>query len=462
MITHPLTKPRPTPGSYAAPSKFDWFADDAFCDAFGDQPLGLTDRRALACVCKRQRDTQAHYFLTQRVLRVYPADCTQANAEFIFGGGDAKALCVSLQVDDDVCLLPMDMLCQWYAYQDKPVLVPDSDNLVAAFFLGRFFAHHSSGTMAFRMPPIDPYSDDEEEEASAPMVEYQVGQGLVDLGSGKGTFGDYESDETCLHLWQALAGVCYEAARRRIDEAKLKESNRPTFLDMRHLMLDDAGVNALRRKINDKAVVNLHLGATISPLSWGLFRPLVRGEMFPLLEVLRLDENHHFCTHGTRMLTCAAQKGALPRLRVLSLEECGILDEQMQEICKCFEHLRDLTVLNIGRNLWGNAGLHELMTYGPKLTNLINLSIPDLEPKLTSRILKRFAAWIEDGSGWRHIESVRLCCEDDLRPGEELNPEGDHMDWEYQKAADAVDAAVKFCVARKRWEEVRPDLEFLV
>ena len=102
--------------------------------------------------------------------------------------------------------------------------------------------------------------------------------------------------------------------------------------------------------------------------------------------------------------------------------------------------------------------MNHLMTHGPKLKRMINLSIPDLEPKLTWRMLNRFAAWIVDESGWKHLESVRLCCEDGLHPDEELNPDlGGDQGWDYKKAAEAVDAAVKFCVARKRWEENRPD-----
>jgi hypothetical protein len=432
----------------------DWFTDDAFCDAFGDHPLGLTDRRALACTCKKQRDVQAHCFSTQRVLRVYPEDCTQANAEFVLRKVPSKNPDAALQVEDDVCLQPMNRLCRWYSYQTKPMDINRTKTLTGPFFLGRFCAHHSSGAMRFRMTYDDDDSDDDQDN----VVTHPVTPIIMGLDEGEDVGPNWMSNcEWHKHVWAALAGVHYEGARRRIDRKTREYNGEVQFLNLRHLHLDDAGVDALRPKINDFAVKTLNLVDTITPLSWGFFGPLVRGHMFPWVDALHLDENEFFGKEGARMLSRAVKSGLLRRLQHLSLQECGLIDSDIRELSTCFEHWPCLRYLSIGKNIWGDEGLRHFMQHGAKLQALNQLRIFDLEPGFSWRVLNAFAVWIVDESGWTLIRTIRLCEDFTYDNGFALNPGTGDPNWRYANAAKAVESALKFCEARHRWDVERPN-----
>jgi len=433
----------------------DWFTDDAFCDAFGDHPLGLTDRRTLACTCKKQRDVQANCYATQRVLRVYPEDCTQANAEFVLRKLPSKNPDLALQVEDDLCLLPMNRLCLWYAYSTKPMFINRTKTLTSPFFLGRFFAHHSSGAMRFDMT----YDDDDDDMSVDSDVTHRVAPILMGLERCEDVSPNWMCDcEMHKHAWAALAGVHYEAARRRIDSGNQDHPEEgPRFLSLRHLMLDDAGVDALRPKIKGSAVRTLNLVHTMTPLSLGLFGPLVRGHMFQWVDSLHLDENEYFGQHAMRMLSKAVKSGLLRRLHVLSLEECGLIDYDIRELATCFEHWPHLRHLCIGKNIWGDDGLRHFMQHGAKLQQLDYLRMYDLEPRLTWRVLNAFARWIVQESDWTLIRTIRLCeGTTGLTDAMELNPGNGEPNWRYANAAKAVNAALKFCKARHGWHVEGP------
>ena len=427
----------------------DWFTDDAFCDAFGDHPLGLTDRRVLACTCKKQRDAQAHYFSTQRVLRVYPEDCTQANAEFVLRKVPSKNPDAALQVEDDVCLQPMNRLCRWYSYQTKPMNINRTKTLTGPFFLGRFCAHHSSGAMRFRMTYDDDDSDDDQDN----VVTHPVTPIIMGLDEGEDVGPKWMSNcEWHKHVWAALAGVHYEAARRRIDRKTREYNGEVRFLNLRHLHLDDAGVDALRPKINEFAVKTLNLVDTITPLSWGFFGPLVRGHMFPWVDTLHLDENEYFGQKGMIMLSAAVKRGLLRGLAVLSLQECGLIDSDIRELSTCFEHWPRLRNLLIGKNIWSDEGLRHFMQHGAKLVLLNQLHMFDLEPQLSWRVLNAFATWIVQESNWTAMRTIRLCKDFIHDDGFALNPGHGEPNWRYTNAAKAVKSALKLCEARSMWE----------
>ena len=435
-----------------------WFSDTAFADAFGEYPLRVTERRRLACTCQHQRALQAQYF-QRRVLRVYPEDCTQANATFLLRHADV------LQVEDDVCLMPLRQLCRMYAYRnedDAPTMrvIAHEKSLTGAFFLGRMLASHGSGTFAVGLGPTETQYEDEEE-----VVKYNVTRLLRDLKK-RHDCTPYIHEESHMEktVWTVLAGTHYEAARRHIHDVEhyAKHGDGPKYmpptvrLNMSNFLLDDAGVEALRHQIRPN-VQELLLHNTLTSLSHGLFGSLCRGEIGRSLRRLDLDSNISLCHNlgGGLALLCKAVRsgGLLHQLRWLSLEDCCLNANDMRELAQCFPFWRHMRHLDLSNNPFGSRGMKHFMAHGKHLFRLRELVLMELHPQLTWRCINRFAIWIAEASEWLCIEEIRLFPDDPVNdPGGIGEPDTD-----YRQANAAVHSAMKFCSARGMWNVDRPE-----
>ena len=440
-----------------------WFSDTAFADAFGEYPLRVTERRHLACTCQHQRALQAQYF-QRRVLRVYPEDCTQSNAVFLLRNADV------LQVEDDVCLLPLLQLCRMYAYRYDPDpvvmrVIPHEKSLTGAFFLGRMLARHCSGTFAVGLGRHEgqTFPDDED------LIKFNVTKLLRHLDQRRDcTPYIHEESQKEKTAWAVMAGTHYEAARRHIYDVEYhaERSDGPRYhhpavrLNLSHFLLDDAGVEALRGMIRTN-VQELFLYNTLTSLSNGLYGSICRGEIGRKLYRLELDNNArlgHF-TGGAITLLCKAvrEDGLLHQLQWFSLVDCTLDARDMRELALCFQFWRHLRHLDLSDNPFGGRGMRHFMAHGKHLSRLQELILFDLHPQLTWRDINHFAIWIADECEWLCIEEIRLFPDD---PGNDPGGIGE-PDADYRRANAAVQSAMKFCSARGMWNIDRPELDSL-
>lgn len=419
-----------------------FFVDASFVDAFSEYEVGLERRRALACVCKTQRDVQRAFFLKERCLRVGDDDCTQFNAEFLLGWLAEHNPKCGLQVRANYCLPPLHKL-------PEMVDVDLLDDDIASFFVGRAFARRCSGTLRYKVPGQAPLLATE-------TINIDVEALITGRHYAGFPFGhhvpDLERDVLPVIAWSALAGPWLEKARRQL--VSDRQSVAEWAANVEDALIDYAGAEWLVHKNvyrHRERLWSLRLHNVVMPIEWGLFSTTAAGAFGRDLKTLELDDNP--LKHGgIRWLAHNIKSGKFPQLRKLSLTDTQMCDEGMRELAQSFEHLRGLHTLNIGQNPWGNRGMRFFMLHGHHIQDVQSIEMGSMDPHLSWKMLNIFAKWIEGASGWQDIEQIYLFPPD---PPEDPGGIGEPC-MNYRRAHEAVRAAIQMRRAVVHWEWMRP------
>jgi hypothetical protein len=419
-----------------------WFVDASFVDAFSEYEVGLTRRRALACVCKTQRDVQRSFFLNARCLRVSDDTCTQFNAEFILGWLAKHNPKCGLQVRANYCLPPLHKL-------PAKINVDLLDDDVASFFVGRAYAKMCSGTLRYKVPG--------HARMLANQTVYIDVKALI-LGSSYPGFPfghhvpDLERDTLPVIAWTALAGPWLEKARRQLVGCVNSVAEWSANVD--DALIDYAGAEWLQHKHvyrHPERLWNLRLRNVVMPIEWGLFSLAATGAFGYQLRKLELDENP--LKHGgIRWLAHGIKSGKFPELRKLSLTNTQMCDEGMRELTQSFEHLTGLHTLDIGQNPWGDRGMRFFLRHGHHIQDVQSIEMGSMDPQLSWKMLNTFAKWIEGASGWQRIEHIHLFPPD---PPDDPGGIGEPC-MNYRRAHEAVRAAIQMRKAVVHWEWAGP------
>lgn len=419
-----------------------WFVDASFVDAFSEYEVGLERRRALACVCKTQRDVQRAFFLKARSLRVGDADCTQFNAEFVLGWLAEHNPKCGLQVRANYCLPPLHKL-------PERIDVDLLDDDIASFFVGRAFARRCSGTLRYKVPG-------HARMLATEVVDIDVEALIIGSRYAGFPFGhhvpDLERDVLPVIAWSALAGPWLEKARRQL--VGCHHSIMEWSANVKEALIDYAGAEWLVHKHmcrHPERLWNLRLHNVVMPIEWGLFSRVAEGAFGYRLKTLELDENP-LKHDGVRWLAHGIKSGKFPALRELSLTDTQLCDDGMRELAQCFEHLAGLHTLELGNNPWGDRGMRFFLRHGHHIKDVQSIEMGGMDPRLSWKMLNTFAEWIEAASGWQHIEHIYLFPPD---PPDDPGGIGEPC-MDYRRAHEAVRAAVKMRRALVNWEWLRP------
>lgn len=391
---------------------------DPLCGA-----MRLSELRALACA---NRACYAHVtavVLGLNVVRVDYEDCTQANADFVLGTLRRKNPTCVLQVSDDCCLQPLDKIVN--PNRPPPMVIVNNLSLAAGFFLGRALAQRKSGVVR-----------EEHLEKTIYRARYddvpveRILNAYDEPGYKKGDDPNRDGYELYMSHrrdmnpggWAALAGP-YLAEALRVYEANKGSSY--CALKLKHVYLDDAGAECLTRHLNGDehlrcigGLRHLNYNKCVSPYSWGLFKPLMRGVLGAKLLELNLSENR-LGLDGMVMLRECVCSGGLPQVSALNLDSTCLCDKAMYHLTHAFEQLgHRLCRLSIGGNEFTDVGMHHFMTQGHHLRRLRYLNLIWLPNDVTFHKINAFAHWIRNQTAWECIHEIKLFPPDDpMDPG---------------------------------------------
>ena len=431
---------------------------DPLCGA-----LRLAELRALACVNLMCRANVTAYVLGLRVVRVDYDDCTQANADFVLGTLRVRNPACVLQVGDGCCLRPLAQVVD--PNRPPPMVIVNTLSLAAGFFLGRALALRKSGVV--REERLGE-TNDRLRYDDVPVE--HILNAYDEPGYKKGT--DPNRDGYKLYVsgradmnpggWAALAGP-YLAEALRVYEAK--DGLSYGSLKLKHVYLDDQGAEWLAKHVEEqrkrKYRVGLHhldYNKCVSPYSWGLFKPLMRGVFGADLWHLDLSCNR-LGLDGMAMLRECVRDGGLPRVSTLNLDCTCLCDGAMHHLTRAFEQLGDrLRVLHIGGNRFTDVGMNHFMWYGHHLWKLRKLDLVWLPIDVSFHKINVFAHWIRDQTAWESIEEIEL-----FPPDDPMDPTGtiEGCCW-MRDAHRAVLDAVRLRAAENSWNHSRPNPEHLL
>ena len=434
---------------------------DPLCGA-----LRLAELRALACV---NRTCCAHvtaYVLGLRVVRVDYDDCTQANADFVLGTLRVRNPVCVLQVGDGCCLRPLAQVVD--PNRPPPMVIVNNLSLAAGFFLGRALALRKSGVVREEHQYVN------DRGALAPRYDDVLVERILNAydepGYKKGDDPDRDGYPLYMHGrsdmnpggWAALAGP-YLAEALRVYEAK--EGSSYGSLELKHVYLDDEGAAWLAKHVEAQlkhkygsGLHHLDYNKCVSPYSWGLFKPLMRGVFGADLWHLDLSENR-LGEDGMAMLRECVRDGGLPRVSTLDLDCTCLCDAAMDHLTRAFEQLGDrLRTLRIGGNKFTDVGMNHFMWYGHHLRRLRKLDLIWLPRAVTFHKINVFAHWIRDQTAWEGIEEIKL-----FPPDDPMDPTGtiEGCCW-MRDAHGAVLDAVRLRAAENSWNQSRPNPENLL
>ena len=245
----------------------------------------------------------------------------------------------------------------------------------------------------------------------------------------------------------ALAGPYLTEAYR------IARENPAPWMGLRldHVRLDDEGAHTLTRLIQTQGT-KLVLTNTITPLSYGLFLPVVRGDFFDSVSVLDMSENPTFGREGMRLLRDGILGGKMPQLTCLYLHETGLDDACVAMLAECFVMLVRLYRLDIGYNYWTDEAIATFQREGRHLHRLRKLVLNPMLTTIRYQTLNALAWWITEQDTWENIEEVELFDPDDpQRPEDMPEPSSAH-----RRANEAVQAAVQLRAAKSKWAYAQP------
>ena len=434
---------------------------DPLCGA-----LRLAELRALACVNRTCRAHVTATVLGLRVVRVDYDDCTQANADFVLGTLRVKNPACVLQVDDGCCLRPLAQVVD--SNRPPPMVIINNLSLAAGFFLGRALALRKSGVVREEHLYVNYRGDTKMRHNDVPVE--RVLNAYDEPGYKAGD--DPDRDGYPLNVnrpcdmnpgrWAALAGP-YLAEALRVYEAKhgLSYGN----LELKHVYLDDEGAAWLAKHVEGQnkrrygvGLRHLDYHQCVSPYSWGLFKPLMRGVFGADLWHLDLSCNR-LGVDGMVMLRECVREGGLRWVSTLNLDCTCLCDGAMHHLTRAFEQLgNQLRVLHIGGNKFTDVGMNHFMWYGHHLRKLRKLNLIWLPNEVTFHKINVFAHWIRDQTAWEGIEEIEL-----FPPDDPMDPGGTIEGCCWMRAAHgAVLDAVRLRAAENSWNYSRPNPEHLL
>jgi len=448
------------------------WADPQFVDALVEcSHLDLATRRALHGASPTLRRKMREFFdRPELVLR--NADCTNANAAFLFGAWIADNLArnmpgpllcwnptVVLRFEPPAgCnegAIPSVAIAEWMAKHhlapgdqdrqgEKTFRVPEGGlSEVAAFFLGRAFATLTEGMFQL----VDTTKTWEEQPALGDRSATRVQ--LASLRYHRVPIGSPQTHRMLSTELQFLAGAYYANARRWLYAAEKVHYNgceRLFILDLAWIRLDEAGTEALARalrpdppepkplgvpkrtppkgkqllKPEGKGMLKLSLSHTWNPSvrrpsdkGRGLFGPIMRGEV--ATDRLReLDLSHNrMGVHGLRALhtACTTRAFKAPALRRLSLRDVDLSHDAMFHLAPLVDEghtLRNLELLDLGENPFVDGSLHEFHARSRGMPNLAALKL-DGCTGLTAQRLQHLAIELKITHVWPKIRKLTLC-----------------------------------------------------
>ena len=446
-------------------------ASGSFADALLECVVfPVVTRRALACTCTLFAHKVAEIF-ARPVLAMDDEDCTDANADFVFGpllmANPGLQLATKGEVDGHYARWPVKQFidgmerghCNTVCTDRGRVrtsgglgpcelLVDGEMSVVEAFFKGRCIAKMGEARIVVmwrdrRHPGIDQGYNPNPVRCTLFASQLRAKCNPQQL----------LNQDIVKHLtpsaWRVFAGCFRLAAEARVDDPMYlsDDQTRPHVkkigLELSQLRLDKEGVRSVVAKLraNKHDLAHLDLSHTLTPISNGLFRPLVKGKISTeWLTSLDLSHNKYAETDIHR-LAAHMKGGAFKELETLKMRNAGVNSKGLAALLDGML-LCNYKVLDFSENRGiTDEGIWAFMNVGFELVQLRTLRLARLRNVRKERLIQ-FASWIRERSHWTEIKQV--CVWESMQGPVNIRYLG-------YEADSLINAAVDCCKAEAAW-----------